>query len=256
MTTDSQGDTGGTGASSRQDDSPNWAQPVEKLVVSPDMPRDAVNINVSGRRLTSPLQGFGKMWQKTYRIRLSGSSATPAQVIQTWKSNFASFWPKGNRFYAPITGVAPGEVAVLNLSQGPLKLSTGVMVLYADDESFTLMTPQGHMFAGWITFSAFEEDASSVAQTQVLVRTGDPLYEIGMSLGGYAKEDQFWQDTLRALARHFEVESEPTMQITCVDPRRQWSQAKNVWHNAAIRSALYTMAAPARWVAAPFRRGR
>ena len=39
---------------------------------------------------------------------------------------------------------------------GRVKLSTGVMVLYADDESFTLMTPQGHMFAGWITFSATE----------------------------------------------------------------------------------------------------
>ena len=39
-----------------------------------------------------------------------------------------------------------------------MKLSTGVMVLYADDESFTLMTPQGHMFAGWITFSATERD--------------------------------------------------------------------------------------------------
>ena len=37
-----------------------------------------------------------------------------------------------------------------------MKLSTGVMVLYADDESFTLMTPQGHMFAGWITFSRHE----------------------------------------------------------------------------------------------------
>ena len=41
---------------------------------------------------------------------------------------------------------------------GGLKLSTGVLVLYADDESFTLMTPQGHMFAGWITFSAFVSD--------------------------------------------------------------------------------------------------
>ena len=31
---------------------------------------------------------------------------------------------------------------------GGMKLSTGVLVMYADDESFTLMTPQGHMFAG------------------------------------------------------------------------------------------------------------
>jgi hypothetical protein len=33
-----------------------------------------------------------------------------------------------------------------------------------------------------------------------------------------------------------------------VDPRVQWSEAKNVWHNAAIRTGLYLMAAPLRWV--------
>ena len=63
-------------------------------------------------------------------------------------------------FFAPLTGIAPGEVAALDLSMpGGLKLSTGVLVLYADDESFTLMTPQGHMFAGWITFSAYARTA-------------------------------------------------------------------------------------------------
>jgi hypothetical protein len=39
-------------------------------------------------------------------------------------------------------------VALLNMTlPGKMKLSTGVMVLFADEESFTLMTPQGHMFA-------------------------------------------------------------------------------------------------------------
>ncbi len=37
------------------------------------------------------------------------------------------------------------------------------------------------------------------------------------------------------------------MTATCVDPKLQWSQAKNIWHNAAIRSALYATAAPLRW---------
>ena len=56
---------------------------------------------------------------------------------------------------APLTGLAPGEVARIDMDMpGRVTLSTGVLVLYADDESFTLMTPQGHMFAGWITFSA------------------------------------------------------------------------------------------------------
>ena len=46
-------------------------------------------------------------------------------------------------------GINPGDVALLDLAVGGgVKLSTGVFVLYADTESFTLMTPQGHMFAG------------------------------------------------------------------------------------------------------------
>ena len=89
---------------------------------------------------------------------------------QAWKDNFPAFWPKGNRFYTPLTGIAPGEVALVSLAAGPMKLSTGVMVLYADEESFTLMTPQGHMLAGWITFSAFEAEGGNVAQAQVLMR--------------------------------------------------------------------------------------
>ncbi len=236
-------------------DAAHWAQPVEKLTV-PGVPPGAININVEGRRVVGPLQGFGKMWQKTYRVRLSGSAATPTEVIKGWKDNFSDFWPQGNRFYAPITGIAPGEVAILNLSTGPGKLSTGVMVIYADDESFTFMNPEGHMFAGFITFSAFEEDQCTVAQAQVLIRANDPLWEMIMRVFGYRKEDEFWQDTLKSLAEHFGVEGDPQMQAICVDPKRQWSQAKNVWHNAAIRSTLYTMAAPARWVARPFKRGR
>jgi hypothetical protein len=33
-----------------------------------------------------------------------------------------------------------------------------------------------------------------------------------------------------------------------VDPRGQWSEAKNVWQNAEVRTILYKMAAPLRWV--------
>ena len=114
-------------------DTGNWAEPVSRLKVS-DLPPGAVNLNVEGRRVVGPLQGFGRMWQKTYRVHLSGADLSPAQVIRKWKENFSSFWPNGNRFYAPLTGIAPGEVAVLNLSTpGGIALSTGVMVIYADE---------------------------------------------------------------------------------------------------------------------------
>jgi hypothetical protein len=236
-------------------DAANWAKRVSKLTVS-DAPAEAINLNVAGRRVMSPIQGFGKMWQKTYRVRLDGSIA-PHEVIRTWKENFPKFWPERNWFYGPLTGIAPGEVAILNLTMpGRLKLSTGVLVLYADDESFTLMTPQGHMFAGWITFSAHEADGATVAQAQVLMRANDPVYEIGLGLGGHRNEDLFWQHTLEALAEHVGGGARVETQVVCVDKKRQWSRASNVWHNAAIRSGVYAMGAPLRAAAKPFRRPR
>src|SRR5215203_6941211 len=184
-------------------DATNWAKSVSRLNVS-EVPEGAVNINVEGRRLSSPIQGFGKMWQKTYQVRLPAERVSATDLIATWKERFPEFWPDGNRFYAPLTGIEPGEVALLNMTlPGRMKLSTGVMVLYADEESFTLMTPQGHMFAGWITFSAIERDAETVAHAQVLMRSSDPVFELALALGGHRQEDLFWEQTLTAVASHF-----------------------------------------------------
>ena len=235
-------------------DAAYWAKLVSRLEVG-EIPEGAVNLNVAGRRLTGPIQGFGKMWQKTFRVRLDGATASPADVIREWKQHFADFWPSGNRFYGPLTGIAPGDVAILNLSMGGMPLSTGVLVLYADDESFTLMSPEGHMLAGWITFSAFPDGETTVVQAQELIRANDPLYELGLALGGHRKQNRFWEHTLRAVAANFGV-AEPTVHsdLVCVDRRRQWRNAKNIWHNAAIRSGLYTIGTPFRAVVRPFRR--
>ena len=227
-------------------DETSWARSVSRLNVG-DVPDGAVNRNVDGRRVTSPIQGFGKMWQKTYRVRLPADRVSATELIATWKQHFPEFWPDGNSFYSPLTGIEPGEVALLNMTlPGRMKLSTGVMVLYADEESFTLMTPQGHMFAGWITFSATELEGETVAQAQVLMRASDPIYEVGLALGGHRQEDVFWQHTLTQLAAHFGEPCEVDTQVVCVDRRRQWSKWRNVWHSAAIRSTLYTVAAPVR----------
>jgi hypothetical protein len=232
----------------------SWAKSVARLEVK-DVPDGAVNLNVEGRRLASPIQGFGKMWQKTYQVRVPAERASATDLIATWKENFRHFWPEGNHFYGALTGIAPGDVALLNMTlPGRMKLSTGVMVLYADDESFTLMTPQGHMFAGWITFSASEVDDHTVAQAQVLMRASDPIFEMGLAMGGHRQEDRFWQHTLTALAAHFGHEGEVDTKVVCVDKKRQWSKWSNVWHSAAIRSTLYTMGAPGRGVKRLFKR--
>ncbi len=234
-------------------DADNWARKVSSLKLGV-MPSGALNLNVQGKRPVGPLQGFGSMWQKTYRVRLTGAKVLPTGVIKVWKEHFPEFWPRGNRFYGPLTGIAPGEVGLINLAlPGGMPLSTGVMVLYADEESFTFMTPQGHIFAGWITFSAHEDEEGTVAQVQLLIRANDPLYELGFRLGVSKNEDRFWQHTLSALAAYLGVETPQVQtQAVCVDRKIQWTQAKNIWHNAGVRTTLYLVTtpvrAPARWL--------
>jgi hypothetical protein len=234
----------------------SWAKKVDRLEVNP---REGVRgTNVAGRRLTGPVQGFGKMWQKTYRMK-AGSQIEPEQAITTWKEHFPEFWPKGNRFAGALTGINPGDVALLDLAiGGGVKLSTGVFVLYADAESFTLMTPQGHMFAGWITFSAERESpqdgGETIVQALVLMRANDPLYEVAMTFGGHRKEDKFWVATLTALGERLGIQ-DPVVdtRTICVDTKRQWRHANNIWHNSMIRSVLQTLATPVIRLAHMFR---
>jgi len=237
----------GTSRDARQKEPPrnaaSWAKKVDRLEV--DARQGVRGTNVAGRRLTGPVQGFGKMWQKSYRMK-AGTQITPEQAIATWKEHFPEFWPKGSRFAGALTGINPGDVALLDLALGGgVKLSTGVFVLYADAESFTLMTPQGHMFAGWITFSAEREGpqdgGETVVQALVLMRANDPIYEIGMTFGGHRKEDKFWAATLTALGRHLGLpDPKVETKTTCVDTKRQWRHANNAWHNSAVRSVFQT----------------
>jgi hypothetical protein len=212
-------------------DRDNWAKKVERLEVE-SVPEGAKGQTVHGRKLMSPLQGFGQMWQKTYRVRVEDH--TPEQVIATWKAEYGDFWPKTNQFYAPLSGIAPGEVGLITGKSGPVKLSTGVMVLYADDRSFTYMTPEGHPFAGWITFSAHEDEDATTAQVQALIRANDPLYEVGFMVFGNRQEDKMWEHTLRSLARRLGSEHEPSTERVKVDKKREWKNFGNVRRNAML----------------------
>ena len=229
-------------------DAANWARPVDKL--SAAGVAGAKDDAVTGKRVQGPVQGFGQMWQKTFTVRLDGSALSPAEVVTVWKERFPTFWPKGQTFYAPLSGIAPGEVALLELSPvpvAPVKLSTGVLVLYADDESFTFMTPEGHTLSAWITFSAHREGESVVAQAQALERPADPFDEIAYLLGGNRQNNKFWEATLRNLATTVGVTSPVVItEVVCVDKHRQWRHWRNVRTSATLRSARRTLTAPVR----------
>ena len=57
------------------------------------------------------------MWQKTYRMD-AGPQIPPRQAIATWREHFPEFWQKGNRFAGALTGIKPGDVALLDLAIG------------------------------------------------------------------------------------------------------------------------------------------
>ena len=229
-------------------DADAWARPVERLSTTAS---GASRDTVSGRRVVGPVQGFGQMWQKTFTVRLDGIDADPESVVRHWKERFPSFWPRGARVYAPLSGIQPGEVALLEVAPmpGPVRMSTGVMVIYADRESFTFMTPEGHALSAWLTFSASRDGDVTVVQAQALERTADPIIELTYLLGANRANDRFWEETLANLARSLGVET-PVVSAhkVCVDRRRQWRYFGNVRKSAVLAMAFGTMTAPARWL--------
>ena len=203
------------------------------------------------------IHGFGRLWRKVHTISFGTVQIAPTEVIRTWREHFGDFWPEGNRFLGPPSRLQSGEVAVLDLDMpAGARLSTGVLVLYADDEAFTLMTPHGHMFAGWITLSSYLQAEETVARAEIVMRATDPIFEIGLELFGHRKENKFWEHTLRELARRFGADREARTSMICLDTHRQWRYTPNVWHNSAVRSVLNVGLDPISRMARRARRGQ
>lgn len=213
----------------------NWAKPVESFHVD-GVAEGVAKGNVEGRKVAGPLQGFGQLWQKSYEVRIPGVS--PETVIATWKEKFQDFWYPGNKFYAPPGGIAPGEVALIAGGKGPTKVTTGVRVIYADERSWTYINPEGHPWAGIITFSAHETAEVTHARIHLLVRANDPLYELSFKMYTSRLEDKIWTYTLTELAKYFGSTWPVSQDAALIDKKRQWNRFGNIWKNSAIRTLL------------------
>lgn len=214
----------------------NWAKPIDQFHVE-ETAEGVYKGNVEGRKPTGPLQGFGQLWQKTYEVAIPGPS--PELVISTWKENFGEFWYPSNKFYAPAAGIAPGEIAMIAGGKGPAKVTTGVRVIYADETSWSYMTPEGHPWAAIITFSAYmNAEGVTAARIHLMVRANDPLYEASFRIYTSRMEDKIWTHTLTQLAGHFDSNAPVEMEVSLIDKKRQWNQFGNVWKNSAVRTLL------------------
>ena len=227
-------------------DEANWAKPVERLTASPALTR-ANHDDVTGKKTAGPLQGFGQMWQKSLQVPLAGVEIAPRSVIVSWKELFPTFWPKNASFHVPLAGIQPGEVALLEMKPGPgpVRFSTGVVCIYADADSFAFMTPEGHVLAAWITFSAHEKDGITYARIDALERPADPLSELSYLLGGNRMNDRFWEETLTNLAAHFGAPGAVVeRRVVCVDKQRQWRYFGNIRRSFALTAFANTIMRP------------
>lgn len=215
-----------------------WAKPVARLSVPP-MPAEAINRNMNGLAIAGPVDGFGQLWQKTYRLVIDQPGITPQVAIRTLKQNFPRFQPNFNHFYPTSKGIQPGEVVAIDSSTPGGPVSTGVMVLCADDTSFTFITPQGHPESGWVTFTASREGLNTVVQILGLARANDPVYEVAFRTIGSEMQARIWKYVLTSLAAYLGVSPAVTMQALRVDSSLHWNQTANLWYNAQIRTLIY-----------------
>ena len=54
-------------------DTSHWAKPVSALTLATRI-KGARNLNVGGRRAVGPVNGFGQLWQKIFRLYIKGST--------------------------------------------------------------------------------------------------------------------------------------------------------------------------------------
>lgn len=230
-----------------------WAKPVEKLHVT-KVPGAVSSLNVEGRRPVGPIKGFGQMWEKTYEIRFVDTRKTLFEIAATTKANFVRFQPPQNQFYPSPAGIVAGETVLIRSAVAGVPILTGVLVSYADDVSFTFMTPQGHPESGWVTFRVFAEGGETVCQIQGLARANDPIYEIAFRLHGSKFQEMTWKHVLGSLARHLDVSVPVIMKKRCIAPDLQWSQVGNIRHNAQIWTLAYLLIWPIRQMVRIFKK--
>lgn len=218
-------------------DTSHWANPVSALTLATRI-KGARNLNVGGLRAVGPVNGFGQLWQKIFRLYIKGSTVSPEQAVAALKQNFPSFQPSFNRFYPSPAGIKPGEIVLIDSMTPGGPVSTGVLVIYADEQSFTFACPQGHPESGFVTFSGHKENSDTIVQILGLARANDPLYEAAFRFIGSKVQRRIWTHVLSSLAAYLGEPARIAVAATCLDTDLRWSQARNLWYNAQIRTMI------------------
>ena len=205
-----------------------------------DEPRRGAGLNVEGRRLSGAIQGFGPCGRRRTASGWRGASVTPAEVVAEWKRDYPAFWPDQLESPSRARRLEPGDVGLIKPVRAAAAVHRGDG-MYADEESFAFALPEGHIFAGWITFSAFDDGGTTVAQVQPFFRTSDPLYDVIFRVYFDRKED-------RDLAPHVACVG-GTVRLTATSSRRHVHRPKP--SGTGPRTSATTPESGRRWTKPP-----
>ncbi len=214
-----------------------WAKPLERFPGS-GLPDGAMDLNLKGRRPCGVMGGFGSLWKKVYELRVRDITSSPEELMKEFKENFPRLQAPFNRFYAGPSGLQPGAVVTIHSQTVAGPVATGVMVMYCDPLCFSLITPQGHPEAGWMTFRAFQYGDVPVIQIVGFGRASDPLFELAYRVMGAKVQEKTWTHVLASFAEHLGVQADIVMVRERVDSALQWDNCLNIWQNAHARTLL------------------
>lgn len=192
--------------------------------------------SVEGRSTAPPSSGFGQLWRKEVTATLRGGP-TASELMAYWKAHLPELWPETGELHRSYHDIQRGDLLGIDLGVGPVKLATGVVVIESSDTSFTVLSPEGHMFAGWNRFTTQDIPEGTVAAVTIEMRASDPFYEAGLLFGGHRAEERFWAQMLWNLAERFGQLSEVRVKRRLLDRGLQWDRAGNIRHNAFLRTS-------------------
>jgi hypothetical protein len=71
------------------------------------------------------------------------------------------------------------------------------------------------------------------------MRASDPIFEIGLMLGGHKREDTFWLEVLTNLAHYLGSTGTPRLESTCESRQFRFRNIGNIRRNAILRNGLH-----------------
>ena len=192
---------------------------------------------------SGPSRASGSCGRRPTGCALDGVESTPRRWSRPGGANFPAYWPKGNDFYPSLTGVEPGEVALIKLG-GPAGMKSqdgrdGALlrrrVLHADDAARATCSPAGSRSRRTTRRRDSRPDAGADARAGS-ARRDRP--DDGRPRQG---EQVLGADTGEPRAQPRRSRRRGARRWCCVDRKRQWSRAANVRHSVAIRSTLHML---------------